>query len=44
MKMFALVQKHDGYSGTSEGPSILSCEPWLEPVLLMCRSCKKGRS
>jgi NADPH:quinone reductase-like Zn-dependent oxidoreductase len=28
--MRALVQKHDGYSGTSEGPSIQSLEPYLE--------------
>ena len=30
MKMFALTQKQDGYSGKSEGPNISSCDPWLE--------------
>jgi len=30
--MFALVQKLDGYSGTSEGPAIQSLEPYLEPA------------
>ncbi|MDQ7080807.1 MAG: zinc-binding dehydrogenase [Paracoccaceae bacterium] len=29
-KMFALVQKLDGYSGTSEGPRIITLEPYLE--------------
>jgi len=29
-RMFALVQKGDGYSGTSEGPSITTLEPYLE--------------
>ncbi len=29
-KMFALVQKLDGYSGTSEGPRITTLEPYLE--------------
>ena len=43
MKMFALVQKHDGYSGTSEGPSILSCEPWLEPVTIDVPKLQEGQ-
>ena len=32
MKMFALIQSQDGYSGKSEGPQIASCDPWLEPA------------
>ena len=32
MKMFALIQSQDGYSGKSEGPEIASCDPWLEPA------------
>lgn len=33
-EMFALVQKHDGYSGTSEGPQIDQLEPYLEAATI----------
>lgn len=33
-KMFALVQKHDGYSGTSEGPHIDRLDRYVEGVTL----------
>ena len=29
-KMYGLVCKHDGYSGTMEGPHIESLDPWLD--------------
>ncbi len=33
-KMFGLVLKHDGFSGTSEGPAISSLDPYLEAMEL----------
>ena len=43
MKMFALIQKQDGYSGTSEGPDISSCEPWLEPAMIDVPALQDGQ-
>lgn len=40
---FALVQKHDGYSGKSEGPHIESLDLYLEPATIALPDLKDGQ-
>lgn len=41
--MFALIQKHDGYSGTSEGPVIDALEPYVEGADIPLPDLKEGQ-
>ena len=43
MKMFALIQSQDGYSGKSDGPKISSCDPWLEAVSIEVPTLLEGQ-
>jgi len=43
MKMLALLQKQDGYSGKSDGPVISSCDPWLEAGIIDVPDLKEGQ-
>jgi len=43
MKMLALLQKQDGYSGNSDGPVISSCDPWLEAGIIDVPDLKEGQ-
>jgi len=42
-EMLALVQKHDGYSGTSEGPQIDSLDPYLEAATIPVPALQDGQ-
>ncbi len=41
--MFALIQKHDGYSGTSEGPVIDALDPYVEAAQIPLPDLKEGQ-
>ena len=41
--MFALIQKHDGYSGTSEGPHIETLDPYLEATEIAVPALNDGQ-